>query len=918
MKQTLFSLLVLFLYGGQVFAQCPTAPLTLASQSEVDSFRLKYPGCTDFPTYLTIEGNNITNLDSLSGLKKVKSALAIKSCGNLENLLGLSKIELVEGEFLIYANPKLVDLAGLSSLKKVKGNFNIQYNALLKNVDGLSKLTDLDGGLTVLANPVLTSLGGLGLVEYIGGNAEIFTNKQLKSLQGLNAVAFINGWLTIYGNDKLENCSGLDNLEYIGKNLSVYSNPVLVDFTGLEKLANIGVDFNVFSNPKLTDFTGLSELANVGGNMDVFINGLISINGLPKLNTLGGHLNILSNPNLTSITGMNAFTTMFNDLTISNNGKLAAIDAFKGLNYIGGSLKITGNAKLATINGFDSLTTINQSFNLTSNNLLAEISGFGKLQGVGKQLSVTSNPNLLTLGSLSALDQVQGKVDISFNTLLADCNAYFLCDKLAAQFDSVTIKSNAEGCNNKNELASVCTGIYPFARGRVFADFNCDSIENGDDFALANRILHHTNDFPFATTNHLGNYIKLVKPGIPYYFKMGTIAGYINEPATRYLKSQVFNDSFPHEDFRLCPDGEVTNLCVSVAPSNNPRPGFTTIYTITIANVGNTIAPGTFILDVSDPYIKGRIDTIFFSLQPDATTGPAHIWNIDSLWPFESLQMTVSIKWETTLPIGVFVTTQYNISPVGSADADNSNNIIALRQTSVGSLDPNDKTVNLPKLGLQVSQNFGSLDYIIRFQNTGNFPASFINVIDTVPELLDIKTIEMLGASHPYVLEFPADNVLQWRFDDINLPDSTSDEPGSHGYVLFRMKTAIVDYKLDSILNRCGIYFDYNAPVITNYAKTIVSKEIIAIGSLDEKMKLQAFPNPVSDVCWINFNLESTAECAFQLTDMNGKWVRAFPKRQLLAGANSVKVNLEGLPGGAYFLEVKNGAGIWSIKLIKQ
>jgi hypothetical protein len=79
----------------------------------------------------------------------------------------------------------------------------------------------------------------------------------------------------------------------------------------------------------------------------------------------------------------------------------------------------------------------------------------------------------------------------------------------------------------------------------------------------------------------------------------------------------------------------------------------------------------------------------------------------------------------------------------------------------------------------------------------------------------------MVSSSHlnTYTID---DNKLTWAFNNINLPDSNINEPASHGYIAYRIKPKSTVTIGDTIHNTAGIYFDFNLPVATNNAQTIV------------------------------------------------------------------------------------------------
>jgi|GEM_PF-5409851 len=149
-------------------------------------------------------------------------------------------------------------------------------------------------------------------------------------------------------------------------------------------------------------------------------------------------------------------------------------------------------------------------------------------------------------------------------------------------------------------------------------------------------------------------------------------------------------------------------------------------------------------------------------------------------------------------------------------------------QENIGSFDPNDKT-GYPK-GLDPN-NFidtsTTLNYKIRFQNTGTDTAFTVVIRDTLSSFLDPATIQMEAASHPYRWEVLGNNNLQIIFENIMLPDSNINEIASHGFVKFK-----IDQQPDvpfgtSIENRTAIYFDFNEPVITNTTHHMIEERLV-------------------------------------------------------------------------------------------
>lgn len=139
------------------------------------------------------------------------------------------------------------------------------------------------------------------------------------------------------------------------------------------------------------------------------------------------------------------------------------------------------------------------------------------------------------------------------------------------------------------------------------------------------------------------------------------------------------------------------------------------------------------------------------------------------------------------------------------------------------SWDPNDKSVYPEGTGPLhvVDKDIDHLVYTIRFQNTGNAPAYDVMIRDMLSADLDASSLHVLGSSHPLTsTQVENDGELVFRFNGIQLPDSVSDEPGSHGFVTFSISPRSDAPNETAIQNTASIFFDFNDPVITNTTLT--------------------------------------------------------------------------------------------------
>jgi uncharacterized repeat protein (TIGR01451 family) len=231
------------------------------------------------------------------------------------------------------------------------------------------------------------------------------------------------------------------------------------------------------------------------------------------------------------------------------------------------------------------------------------------------------------------------------------------------------------------------------------------------------------------------------------------------------------------------------------------------------------------------------------------------------------------------------------------------------------SFDPNDKR-GFP-LGFgddHIIDRNQDLEYMIRFQNTGNDTAFTVVVRDTLPTIfLDLTSLRVGSSSHPYTWELGQNGVLAFRFDHILLPDSTTNEPASHGFVKFGIaQRANLDYG-SQIENRAGIYFDYNAPVLTEWSIHRVDTIKIPVATTEPKAEIDGehasffsiSPNPFSEKTLISVMENSLAfPLVLQITDLQGREMR----RENVA-SEKFFLQRKGLLSGVYFLKMTDTEG---------
>jgi hypothetical protein len=387
--------------------------------------------------------------------------------------------------------------------------------------------------------------------------------------------------------------------------------------------------------------------------------------------------------------------------------------------------------------------------------------------------------------------------------------------------------------------------------GDLFVDVNGDCINNAGDFGLANRVVDIAPGYA-ALTGQTGHYELNLADGSydlsytdPIYTQDCPIASPINLTVDQFTPATIDLALTPGPD----PEVEVSLVLGQAVV------GFDQDIWITITNNGGVPSgPITLTLD-HDPlltYCQFWICTLPPYSQPiefpySTSFVPGQLsWNLpEALAPGQSRLLTASLCLPPD-PLLLGTTLDYTATAnLLLNDADLTNNVSSNTETIVGSYDPNDKTGRTT--GGSTSEwsmeNDSLITYTIRFQNTGTAPAVNVVLIDTISSDLDLSTLKILGASHTYSTSLN-DRVLSFHFDHIMLPDSNSNEAGSHGFAQFTI-SPLQMMAGSSVENFADIYFDFNPPVRTN--TSVITAPLNTTISGLERCESTIFPNPGTD-----------------------------------------------------------------------
>ncbi len=372
---------------------------------------------------------------------------------------------------------------------------------------------------------------------------------------------------------------------------------------------------------------------------------------------------------------------------------------------------------------------------------------------------------------------------------------------------------------NRTRMIVAKAGITNTIKGKVFIDNNANHIMDPGELVFSEGRVNsakRTDTIQGRIFN--GLYLNNVDTGNYSTKYKGSNNYYIVYPPEHISNFTSF-DMSDSINFALEPKPNINDLEVTLLPINPPRPGFNVSYRVITKNVGTTT-----LNNVAIHFFKDYRQTYFDASRPvSGGVNDSLWWPPITLHAFEIDTLDISFTQDAPpyLNVGDTLSLHVTVEPV-IGDSSANNNTSYLRQLVQGSFDPNEKS-EIHAGNLTTTQYVAGeqLSYYIQFQNTGTDTAFFITIKDTLPSNVDWHSLEMVAASHPYNFNMNG-NIATWNFRNILLPDSSTNETASHGFVRFTIKP-ITGLNVGTVFtNNAAIYFDYNLPVITNIASTTI------------------------------------------------------------------------------------------------
>lgn len=746
----------------------------------------------------------------------------------------------------------------------------------------------------------------IGLLFWCSSNAQIidfpdvkFKNKLLASTTNTNPTYYLiaadatkndmivdtNG----NGEIEIEEAQAVYYLTVQGNSLNTNDPNNLTDLTGIAYFTNL-IELNCADNLLTTlDVSTLSNLKTFRCDRNNL--STLDISGLSNMITFYYGSNNLSNVNLSSLGLLNELGCDNNQIT---NLDLTPLAQLKVL--------ICSNNQISNLD-FSTTSNLRTLFcdnNLLTNLNLVDLSEFYILHCQNNPLKVL---NLKNGWPFSYNDM--------YNMNLANCPLEYVCvdDSNITAFET---KLNSYGYTNYN-LNSYCSfvpgGPYWTIQGHVKFDADANGcVADATALPWLKLLVSAGNNSGTFSANASGHY------SIPLQYGTHTVTPIMEHPEYFNISPSSFTTTFPLfpvgpdpvQNFCITPLGTHNDLETVLLPIGSARPGFDSQYKIIYKNNGNTTLSG----DVRLTFMDELMDFVTASPSISSQLPNELIFSYQNLQPFERREILVNfnINSPTETPAVIAGTDLGFSTVIFPLENDDYilDNFSALKQKAVNSFDPNDKTC---LEGSTISpQDVGKyVHYMIRFENSGTANAQSIVVKDLIDlSKFEIASLVALDGSHEFYTRIK-DNKVEFIFENINLP---FDDANNDGYVLFKIRTRPTLVLGDTFSNTASIYFDYNFPIVTEPATTMIS--VLAITDFDFDQYLTLYPNPVENI--LCFELKNAISLnSISIYNTLGQLVLVLPNAKA-----SKSIDVSTLKSGTYFIKINSEKGTSNAKFIKK
>lgn len=355
--------------------------------------------------------------------------------------------------------------------------------------------------------------------------------------------------------------------------------------------------------------------------------------------------------------------------------------------------------------------------------------------------------------------------------------------------------------------------------------------------------------------------------------------------------------------FQLVPKAQAVQPRLSSGPT---RCGFDVSFVLSVQNEGCVPSKGMFGL-VRSPFAKYLGASVF----PDRVKGDTLLWNYSTLVGTAAQQLRLNFQIAGTDFLGDTIhikTLAYLENPQGQLKLAGTYDY---RSEIRCAYDPNDK-LTFPNRRSAYPRNYTlfkeEMEFLVRFQNTGNDTAFTVVIRDTLDKNLDWSTFRPLVGSHPFETHIQEKGALSFTFKNILLPDSKTNEPLSHGFVSYRVSPKRGLPEQTEINNTAYIYFDFNPSIQTNTTSNVMVSSLpraTRTKDINSRLDHKLYPNPFDDELLLEIaGVLDGRDYTFSLFNSQSQVIR---HKKVTSAIE--RIDTGQLPSGLYFYLIKDTHG---------
>jgi uncharacterized repeat protein (TIGR01451 family) len=845
----LLMLIVQYPLAGQV---CLPEGIHFTRQSQIDSFSIQYPGCTEIGGDVCIGncidavGSDITNLDGLMPLNSIKGKLSISHNPLLTSIEGLKNLVVIEDDLLFSWNDVLSSFKGLDQIRVMKGSFTLEWSTGIDSLAGFDMLDTIAGTLTMTYLWDLTSITAFPNLKYLGGY-RLFGLNQLKSIPDMNNLLYLGDFSLRFNG--LTDLPEFPLLSAINGDFHLNGNFALPALRGYENINRVTGDLiieaageDIIRETETFNLNAFHHLTFVGGNFRIHVERLDTLDGFTALDSVGGIFSVSGGIGLHTFPQDNQFKYIGGNIYLDNLPLLEDLDCINGLENIIGGLGLSGCRSLVSLSAISHFTEYGGGFELSQIDL-ANLSELSNLKKIGGNLRISDCNSLANLQGLEGLDSINGHiyihrnlnleslegiqhidpqtihasgyfaVNITENSRLSVCNVASICEALRVLRRSYRIENNALGCDHISQIECKDFGLS----GIVFFDSNQNKVQDTDEVGIPGIPVRFQPDDLLSITNGQGEFFMFADSSDLLTMTSEHSVEWLLTTDSLSYTSAFEEGSAGNDDhlFGLYPVADWYDLSLGLT-SNPIRCNQNTHFFLHWLNGSTRSVDGRIIVqyDSLATFVSATLPPSMHDIAARELT-----WDIESLSLYTDQFVRITFKMANETYVGQMM----NFSTSSFIDTSGTEVLmdhVDYTPVLVCAVDPNDKLVMPP--GVR-EENYtlkdDQLTYTIRFENLGNAEAIDITIVDTLDASLDINSFQVINSSFP-VLTTIDGQVITFFFKNIWLVAQGT------GFVTYAIKAQSDVPDLTPVENLAGIVFDFNQPIVTNTTTNTLVFEI--------------------------------------------------------------------------------------------